>query len=53
MTLLVAEPLTVNVLAKSVIPEPPRPGGQGSPPCRTCTRDTPGEGVWSYEAYGR
>jgi diadenosine tetraphosphate (Ap4A) HIT family hydrolase len=47
MTLPFAEPLTVKALAPRVIPEPPRPGDPGGPPCRICTQHEGDEGVWS------
>ena len=44
MTLPFAEPLVRKAPSPRVIPEPPRPGDPGGPPCRICTRrDEPDE----------
>jgi diadenosine tetraphosphate (Ap4A) HIT family hydrolase len=44
MTLPFTEPLVRKAPSPLVIPEPPRPGDPGGPPCRICTRrDEPDE----------
>src|SRR4051794_39002345 len=47
MTLPFAEPLHVKAPSPRVIPEPPRPGDPGGPPCGVCTVHNTDEGVWS------
>ena len=48
MTLPYAEPLTPREPAERVLPEPPRRGEPGGPPCRICAGKTT-TAVWSDE----
>lgn len=47
MTLPYLEPLTPRELGPRTVPEPPRPGDPGGPPCRLCPVGESEHTVWS------
>jgi diadenosine tetraphosphate (Ap4A) HIT family hydrolase len=51
MTLPYAEPLTLVDAADPVVPEPPRRGEEGGPPCFPCSADSASSRIWSDDTW--